>query len=151
MKKLIIKCVMMIAIFFGISQYFLYLTTGKSPLDGLKTSEIQLSAPDIKNITASGKQTVYKWVDANGVTQYTSEAPPEQAVTAMELDPNTNIVQGIKMPEDEEKEEKPPQAEIPQGNIYNPKSIKKLMDDANNVQKLLNDRYEQQEKGLQDM
>ncbi len=151
MKKLVIKSLMMIAIFIGISQYFVYIMTGKSPLDELKAPEISLSTPDIKDVVTGGKQTVYKWVDENGVTQYTSEAPPEQSATAMELDPNTNIVQGIKMPEGEETEEETPKAEVPQGNIYSPQSVKKLMDDAKNVQKLLNDRYEQQEKALQDM
>ncbi len=151
MKKLIIKSVMMIAIFIGISQYFVYIMTGKSPLDGLKAPEISLSTPDIKNAVTGGKQTVYKWVDANGVTQYTSEAPPAQSATTMELDPNTNIVQGIKMPGDEESEKESPKSEIPQGNIYNPESIKKLMDDTKNVQKLLNDRYKQQDKAFQDM
>ncbi len=148
MKKLIIKSILMICVFMGISQYFVYIMTGKSPLDGFKTPDLSFGSDDIKNAVTGGKQTVYKWVDENGVTQYTAEPPPEQAVTAVELDPNMNIVKGVEMPEDE-KEKSAPKVTLPEGPIYSPKSVKKLMDDAQNVEKLLDDRFKEQEKVLQ--
>lgn len=141
-KKLVIKATFMVLVFMGVSQYFVYIMTGKSPLENFKMPSFSASdlKEDVSNLATGGKQTVYKWVDENGVTQYTAEPPPDQAATSVELDPNANIIQGVEMPEDEDAPTAAPQVSMPDGNIYNPQSIKKLMDDAKNVQTLLNDR-----------
>ncbi|MFL0811474.1 MAG: DUF4124 domain-containing protein [Agarilytica sp.] len=147
-KKLVIKATFMIIVFLGISQYFVYLMTGKSPVENFKMPSFSASdlKQDVTNMATGGKQTVYKWVDENGVTQYTAEPPPEQAAVSLELDPNANIIQGVEMPEDENAAPAKPKVSMPDGNIYNPKSIKKLMDDAQNVQQLLNDRQSSLDK-----
>ncbi len=166
MKKLIIKCVVMVTIFLGISQYFVYLTTGKKPLegwfDGWETPDISTINMDAINMGAlkdviaddtapTGNQTIYKWVDDNGVTQYSESPPPEEASTATEtlnVNPDTNIVQGL-APKEENPENNPPQVALPKGPIYSPETIQKVMGDAQNVQNLLNERYEAQNKALE--
>lgn len=140
----------MVIVFMGVSQYFVYIMTGKSPLDNFNIPNFSLDKASISNFASGGKQTVYKWVDEDGVTQYSAEAPSaDQQVKTLELDPNTNIVQGVQMPEDE-KEEKTskPEISMPTGAIYSPESIKKLVDDAKNIEKLLQDRVDTQEKIL---
>lgn len=153
MKKLVIKCVIMILMFIGASQFFVYIMTGKSPLDGWEMPNISLNPSDIKNITSGGKQTVYKWIDENGLTQYSAEPPPDQLQSkTLTLDPNTNIVQAIKMPNEEKEEEsKPAQVALPQGPIYSPESIKKLIDDAQGIETLLQDRFDKQNDMLNEI
>lgn len=155
MKKLVIKCILMIGVFMGISQYFVYIMTGKSPLEGLKPPSFSLdsiSAPSIENIATGGKQTVYKWVDANGVTQYSAEPPPDQVADTLEVDPNTNLVQGLKMEEEEEEgtTTAAPEVNMPQ-NIYSPGAVKKLIDDAKNVSSMLNERYNGEDSALKNL
>lgn len=163
MKKLIFKCVSMVLIFVGISNYMMYLMTGKSPFAGMKLPSLSFDSASLGVATDSlkglspvgGKDTIYKWVDEHGVTQYTSEPPPETvAMTQLELDENTNVIQGLKMPEAEaptnsQNAQNPPaQLALPDGNLYSPEKIKKVIDDAKNVQKLLNDRVKQQDDAL---
>ncbi len=145
MKKLIFKCIVMLVVFMGVSQYFVYIMTGKSPLDSFKTPNLSLdsfSSPSLDSVTSGGKQTVYKWVDTNGVTQYSAEPPADQVADTLEVDPNTNLVQGLRMEDEEEEstEKKAPEVNIPQ-NIYSPGAVKKLIDDAKNVSTVLNERY----------
>ncbi len=145
MKKLIFKCIVMLVVFMGVSQYFVYIMTGKSPLDSFKTPSLSLdsfNSPSLDSVTSVGKQTVYKWVDANGVTQYSAEPPADQVADTLEVDPNTNLVQGLRMEDEEEEsaEKKAPEVNIPQ-NIYSPGAVKKLIDDAKNVSTVLNERY----------
>jgi len=155
MKSLIIKAIIMIATFAGISQYMLYIVTGINPFNDLNVPEISLKPPTLGKLSPnSSMQTVYKWVDDNGVTQYTSELPPGHIQSqALELDPNRNIVQATEIPDAEEEKpaiEKPPLA-LPNSPVYSPDTINTLVNDAKNVQTLLNERYEQQEKALEDL
>ncbi len=95
---------------------------------------------------------IYQWRDANGELHFTSAPPPEGIeYTAKGYDPNVNLIQSVEV-----KYEEPPsmQAE-PQikkpsdiGNPYSPDNIQKLIDDAHNVQKLMNERMKQQESIL---
>lgn len=94
--------------------------------------------------------TIYEWKDNDGNIQF-STSPPAAGVeyTAKEYDPNTNVIQAVKLPEsdtDEAETEKEnnttPVEEI--GSTYSPDNIKKLIDDAKNVENLLNDRFEKQ-------
>ncbi len=153
MKKLIFKCTVMVVIFIGISNYGLYLTTGKVPSFKSMLPDLSFNTPDVSELTPSfNKDTVYKWVDENGVTQYSSEPPPEQAkAEVMTLDPNTNVIQGLELKEEENTENANPKVAVPDGNIYSPENIKKIMDDTKNVQNLLDDRFKNQQKALDDL
>ncbi len=148
MGKLIFKVVVMLAIVVGMSNYMMYIMTGKSPFSGL-SSDMSLSAPDVSNIIPKGNERAYKWTDENGVVHYSSEAPDHLDSETMDVNPNTNIIQGITAPEETETASTAPasaQPQMPQGNIYNPETIRKLIDDAKSVQGTLNDRY----KALED-
>ena len=143
MTKIIIKVVIIAALILGISNYMAYVKTGKTLFDVSKLSmpDISFNTNDIKDSLSlqDGKNTLYKWVDADGKTQY-SQTPPAEKITAQKItvDPNTNVVQAVKVREVDE----PEQTEQPQigqfdGSTYNPETVKQLMDDAKNVQKVL--------------
>ncbi len=161
LKGLIFKMIAMVIVMVGISNYMLYIMTGRSPFDGFKLPSVSDAIPNsIDDIKPSlgGKQTVYKWVDENGVTQYSSEPPPNQATTSLELDPETNIIQSVEVPSDEgddstlsNKNNETPQLALPEGPVYSPDNIKKLIDDAKNVQKTLDERYQKQEEMLKEL
>ncbi len=93
---------------------------------------------------AGGKDIIYKWKDAKGVLHFSSTPPPAGIkYSAKGYDPDMNLIQSVKV-----EEEKPaPAAEVPSlekpsdlVGVYSPAKIKKLKQDALNVQKLLNDR-----------
>ncbi|WP_221628264.1 DUF4124 domain-containing protein [Teredinibacter franksiae] len=149
MGKLVIKVVVMMGLMLGISNYMFYIMTGKSPFFDGSTS---LSAPSLSDFTPSlpvGKDTAYKWTDEKGVVHYSSEPPPDvtQQVKKLEVDPNTNLVQGL-----EAKPVVPEANEQPVANTAPmvPGGAQQLLKDAKNVQKLLDDRYEQQKKAMGD-
>lgn len=151
MGKLLAKIAMMLFIMLGISNYGYYLMTGNSPFSGFKLPDF--STPDLSDITplSTGKDTAYKWTDEHGVTHYSNEAPPvELAAEVIEVDPNVNVIQSVEVPKKEV--EKEPSVITPiEGPLYKPENIKKLIDDAKNVEKVLQERHEQQEEIINSM
>ncbi len=149
MGKMVFKMVLMLAIVVGISNYMLYIMTGKTPFSASDIKMPDLSAPDIKSIANGGKTTAYKWKDENGVIHYSSEPPPEQQqVEVLEVDGNVNLVQGLREQEEIPGPSQNPEGTIdmPSGNVYSPENIQKLIRDAKEVQQKLNERYSEQEK-----
>lgn len=175
--KLMIKAVITLTITMGIIGYITYLTTGKTPFSYFTSADtINPTLPDIslskisnkieslgKDVNAQLKrsqedigevQRVYKWKDVNGVTQYTSEAPPSSInAEILELDPATNIIQsssGLMKNEDQaatNKEHKPQSPTAP----AIPEHAQSLIEEAKNVQHLLDERSEQQKAIIDSM
>ncbi|WNO10357.1 DUF4124 domain-containing protein [Teredinibacter sp. KSP-S5-2] len=151
MKKLIFKVVVMVAVMVGISNYMLYLITGKSPFSAsnFKVPDVSSVSSEIKKANPMGnKETAYKWTDENGVVHYSSEPPPEQIAEKMEVNPDTNLVQGLRKEEEEvpgPQSAPAPGLNLPDGSIYNPENIKKLVDDAKEIQNMMNERNKQME------
>ncbi|WP_370979000.1 DUF4124 domain-containing protein [Agaribacterium sp. ZY112] len=151
MKGLIFKVVVMLLITIGISNYILYIKTGKSPFNSelitnvLNSSEFEL--PSTKSLPKMSKQKAYKWIDKDGTTHYSSEAPTENVeATVLEVDPQQNIIQSVEVAVKEETPASPQAQTAPIANPYNPETIHKLMNDAKGVQEKLNSRYEALEK-----
>lgn len=149
MGKLLFKVVVMLAITIGVSNYAMYLMTGKMPMSDFfsKASVSGPDMPEVSNLLPKGSERAYKWTDENGVVHYSSEAPEHVNAETMNVNPDTNLIQGIQKTAKEEKIEQAPPTQplMPQGNIYNPGTIRKLMDDAKGVQSKLNERYEELE------
>ena len=95
---------------------------------------------------------VYKWRDAEGNLQFTSEPPPQGIeYDRMGFDPNTNVIQAVKPPaeiEEPAKAESPEKKAEGSGNPYSPERIEKLLDDAKNVEQLLKQRIKDQEAAI---
>ncbi len=148
MGKLIVKMLVLLAIVVGMSNYALYLMTGQSPFAG-DGPDLSIGLPSASSVLPAGKEQAYKWRDKDGVVHYSSEPPPDsESAELLQVDPNTNLVQGLRPSESQEAEtaETTPQAALPQGTVYNPENIRKLIDDAKKVQETLNERNAELEK-----
>lgn len=105
---------------------------------------------------ANGREDiVYKWRDDRGEWHF-SNTPPADGIeySAKGYDPNTNLIQSVRpkaevaeAPATEPDDEKAVSVDSPDavGNPYSPDKIEKLFNDAKNVQKLMDDRFKQQE------
>ncbi len=101
------------------------------------------------------KDIFYKWYDSEGNIQFTTE-PPAQGIeyTLKGFDPNTNVIQAVKLPPEKSKtdESTPIQAKPrdPEAGVnpYSGASVKKLIEDTKNIEKLLNQRFKNQESAL---
>jgi len=103
----------------------------------------------------SGKNIFYKWYDSEGNIQFTSEPPPDGVeYTLKGFDPNANVIQAVKLSPTKEKtdESTPTQVKSPDPedsvNPYLGDSVKKLLEDTRNIEKLLNQRLKNQESAL---
>ena len=99
-----------------------------------------------------GKDVFYKWYDAEGNIQFTTEPPPEGVeFTLKGFDPDANVIQSVKLPPEGNETEKTnstsKKADDPGdiGNPYSPDTIKKLFEDTRNIEKLLQQRLQDQE------
>ncbi len=121
----------------------------------------ELSLPDELSIDTqtNPEGMVYKWKDSHGTWQFSNEPPPEGILfTATVYDSNMNVIQAV-----ETKRSVPKKDGIPQssdkpvssisdaGSVYEPKKIEELFDDANNLESLLNNRMNEQNKALNNL
>ena len=106
--------------------------------------------------SVGGQDIFYKWYDADGNVQFTTE-PPANGIeyTVKGYDPNANVIQSVKTPavETTTATDAPTQTgetagAQPEINTYDPESIKKLFEDTENIEKLLNQRYDNQNSTL---
>ena len=122
---------------------------------GLKMPDLvmpELPSAEMPEIGGS-KNVIYEWKDGKGNIQFTNSPPPQGVeFTAKGYDPDTNVIQSVGLSEDkteagEENKAGNSQTAEPNGlaSVYSPEKINKLIDDAKNVEKLLNDRLKQQE------
>lgn len=130
-------------------------------LDKLKLPDF--SMPDLPDMpggkslspTGAGEDIFYKWYDPQGNVQFTTE-PPSAGIeyTIKGYDPNTNVIQAVKAPAEPDAGGDPdsaPKTQLKPGDIenpYDPENIKKLMEDAKNIQDILNQRFKDQESAL---
>ncbi|NOQ69577.1 MAG: DUF4124 domain-containing protein [Gammaproteobacteria bacterium] len=113
-------------------------------------TKLKAKAPEnLSNVVTDEKVQVYKWSDKNGVMQF-SNRPPLTVTNAEQvvLDPNSNLVQAVKIPEKEEPKQVV-QTESP--NPYSVKGMKKVMDDARGVEEMLHKRHEEQQKMMNNL
>lgn len=170
LKRLLAKFVMMLIFLAGIGSYFAYLN-GHSPFafatSWFNASESfgfgDMQSLDSAKITSEGENgtvmqagtsEVFKWQDETGQWNY-GQKPPSDAnqVESMIIDPNVNLVAGVKVPgkkapasKSESTSEEMPSLEDSLDNPYSPDSIKKLFEDAKGLQDTLNLRAEAQGK-----
>ena len=127
-----------------------------NPLMSLKDLKMpDFSMPDMPDLPDAGsgrKDYFYRWYDADGNVQFTTEPPPEGVeYTVKGYDPDTNLIQAVTAPAEESPQEPAAEKARPGldpgalDNPYSPENVKKLIDDAKNVQKILNQRYQDQE------
>ncbi len=102
----------------------------------------------------SGKTKVYKWRAADGSWQFSDKPPPEGAEEVW-LDPSANVMQSTPLPASvspsgEKEDANPLSNGIPLPLSVAPGKVSKLMDDAKNVQKLVEQRNQKLEDAFND-
>lgn len=167
MKKAIFMGFVFLVLAFGSTSYMNYLNSGKMVLPFAnffqgKSAESLLG--DLKDTAASATEEisskvpaksnvnkVYKWQDEQGQWHYGSKAPEEAAnAKALSINPNQNVMQAVKVPEPEvAAEPKKPAQAVVKPNPYSPAQVKETIEEAKNVQNLLNERLEAQNKALE--
>ncbi len=149
MAKILIKMIVLVGVLLAVPYYMM---GGAVPgfLSGFFSGS---SAPAPKGVSGIGNAvtdkevTVYQWVDEKGGKHFSNTPPPNQQVKALHLRPDTNLVKAVEAPA-EKKPSRPKVTSIGSklSNPYTPGGAKKLMDDAKNVQELLNQRFEKQQE-----
>jgi hypothetical protein len=117
--------------------------------------------PEVDSITDSkrftgGQDTIYQWHDSEGNIQFTTEPPPEGAeYQVRHFDPDTNVIQSVEVPSREVPvgevgvdAEKTVESVAEDKNPYSPENLKKIFEDARNVEKLLDQRFQNQESAI---
>jgi Domain of unknown function (DUF4124) len=122
MKTLIFKCTVAVMLALGLSNYFIYLKTGKVPLGDWPTKVSNFIANkqiDVKDLASDAKKMankatgdtlaigddgvkVYKWTDAKGVVHYDSK--PVEGAKVLTIDTDTNVLTSDDLPKKIEKE-----------------------------------------------
>ena len=100
---------------------------------------------------SDGKDMIYQWTDADGNVQFSNSQPPEGVVYTLKgYDPNLNVIQAVETQAagSEEvsgsKSKKKITSAKDIGSPYSVERIEKLFEDANNIEKLLNQRFNNQ-------
>lgn len=100
---------------------------------------------------SDGKDMIYQWTDADGNVQFSNSQPPEGVVYTLKgYDPNLNVIQAVEtqaagseeVSGSESKKKITSAKDI--GSPYSVERIEKLFEDANNIEKLLNQRLNNQ-------
>lgn len=167
MLKFLYKIILILVMLFGIRMYANYMMTGKTP--ELQVNKPALPEVSISKLTNSLSNKVdsvkdkftpkakkqetylYKWRDEKGVIHYTSEKPAAQITNleSIKIDNQTNVVPAVSdnssKTEPAQQQNTPVSSGMP-ANIYSPEGIKQLVDQAKNVQNLMNQQYEKIEQ-----
>ena len=159
MTKFVLKTFVISAILIGVGFYVNYLLTGNTPnlaiqkpsMPDLNLSKISESATELFNLNekdSSDTKYLYKWRDAKGIIHYTSEKPAVNiTVETIKLSSETNIVPAVSTTDTNQNTS---QIQLPQGVdddksnaiLYSPQGIEQLFDQANDVQNLINEHYD---------
>lgn len=121
-------------------------SVGKESIASLKAK----APKNVTNAVTDKKVQVYKWVDENGVMQF-SQTPPRLGGEheSMTLQPDTNLMKAYKAPE---KEPEPKQtAKVFKTNPYTPSGMKDMLDKTSAIKDQLNSQQADQQKMLDDI
>ncbi len=117
---------------------------GKPPL--LKWSDLKMPSlpmPSSDSIGNGDNVKFYKWQDAQG-QWHMSNTPPPDGINAKQLviNPNANVLPAVETPTTKQQSSQKAEPKIEQRNplTLSNKDVKKVMEAAKNVQKLVDDR-----------
>lgn len=114
-----------------------------------KSEDLQEKTPkNVQAVVTDREVVVYKWLDVYGVMQFSSIPPtPADGIEAemMVLSPNTNVMDALKIPKEEDKAEQKPNI-ISLGSPYSPEGMKGMIDDSMQLQEQMTQQQAEQEK-----
>lgn len=155
MKKLIFKVFFKFGIIIGVLMAVPYYFYGGAEMPdfiknlGFGSGEPSSKLPEnISNVVTDKEVTVYQWVDENGVKHFGGTPPVGIVAEEKQLRPDQNIIQALKIPEEEEQEEKASGPKVTNilKKAYTKEGVENLIDDAKGVQDMLDKRFEEQQK-----
>jgi hypothetical protein len=116
----------------------------KSSLDWFSTSSTGLHNNESSSRTT---QLFYKWQDDDGTWHYANQPPAEKNTETVTVNTNTNLIQGLRVAKENEQPiiEKNLQPKVENSPMALPmtvpiEKISKILKDANNIQKLMDNR-----------
>lgn len=90
------------------------------------------------------KTTVYRWQAEDGSWQFSDKPPVQGSAETITVDPNANLIQGLPEPEPEPQEqEESSGVNMPVPMTISPDQVKKLKEDAEAIQQIMDDRARQ--------
>lgn len=124
----------------------------ESPLD-LFSSDSASTSGGQSSINSS--QSFYKWQAEDGTWHYSDQPQAGQNIETVTVNTNTNLIQGLRMEKEEEKESEEVKAEpkeetssIPLPMTVPFEKVSQMLDDANNLQQVMDDRNKKVEKAV---
>lgn len=157
--KLFIKLVVFIVVLAVAAPYVMKGEDGKPLMEfnladtiSRITGIFKSTSSDAEEQTSTGlpvtSDKVYKWKDENGRWHF-SDKPLDGEKVTTHIIPKANILAPVKIPGNEEEEAEVEPTETPAIPVpMTVQNVPKLIDDANNVQKLLDDRKSQLDKQM---
>ena len=112
---------------------------------------VSKGAKNLSGVVTDEKIRVYKWRDENGVIQFSNEPPLSSSIDSEQimLDPNSNVIQAVKVAEKEEEVKSVVKTES--ANPYSVNGMKKVVDDANDVEEVLHRRHAEHQKMMDEL
>ena len=124
----------------------------ESPLD-LFSSDSKGTSSGQSSINSS--QSFYKWQAEDGTWHYSDQPQAGQNIETVTVNTNTNLIQGLRMEKEEEKEPEEAKAEVKEETSSIPlpmtvpfEKVSQMLDDANNLQQVMDDRNKKVEKAV---
>jgi len=95
-------------------------------------------------------QSFYKWQDDEGVWHYSDQPQEDQEVETVTVNTNANLIQGLRIEDEEGKEvlERKPESKSEASSIPLPmtvplEKVSKMLEDVSNMQQVMDDRKKQ--------
>jgi hypothetical protein len=122
----------------------------ESPLDLFSTST---TGSQNNDTSTSASHSFYKWQDEDGTWHYSDQPKEGQKVETVTVNTNTNLIQGLRIEKKKELvvEEKKTEPKAETSNLPLPmtvpmEKVSKMLDDANNMQQVMDNRTKQIEQ-----
>jgi len=115
-------------------------------------SGVKLSSR-IENVTTDAPVEIYRWRDEHGILQFSNTEPVGVSAEVLNLKPNLSSMDAVK-PSPEEKEPSAAAATSSSGelgNPYTPGGMKQIIDQANELKKVISQQQAEQEKAINEM
>lgn len=110
--------------------------------------------PDVSLPSLGGEEKrnpeveVYRWKDANGVWQYSNTPPQGVKYETQTVQADANLIQGLAAQPSASTPVQTPQGDAQPSLIATPGQALKTLDDAKNMDKMIQDHYSAQEKAI---
>ena len=105
---------------------------------------------DPSSLSGEDESTIYQWIDAEGNQQFSNSQPPEGVEYKVKIyDSNLNVIQSVDGIKDEQESTLSPEDNSPDGDQldspYSTEGIEKLFEKTKEVEKLIKQRFQNQE------